>query len=147
MRHQRQGKHLSRNSKERKSLIRGLITSLVLDKKIVTTKTKAEVLKRVVEKVITFSKRYPNLTKQRLFEAIPNKKVVDEMVDTILPLIKDEKSGLTRITKLGRRKGDRAELVCIEWKILPKEEKKPKEIKKELKTEEKKIKKINKNEK
>jgi len=123
MRHQKSGKQLSRNNKQRKSLIRGLMTSLILDKKIVTTKTKAQVLKRNIEKTITYARRAPNLTKQRIYKTIPNKKVVDELVDVILPLLKEEKSGLTKITKLGPREGDRAELVKIEWKILPVEKK------------------------
>ena len=125
MRHQKKGKLFSRDSKARKNLIRGLITALVLNGKIRTTEAKAKLLKRVVEKMINYARRNPRLTKQRLFAWIPNKKVVNKIVSEILPAIKNKKSGITKLIKLGERSGDQAEIVEVEWTIVPKEQEIP----------------------
>lgn len=121
MRHQISGKNLSRNANQRKNLIRGLITSLVLDGHLITTQAKAKVLKRSIDKMFTSVRRIPALTAKRLFAFVPNKKVVDKIISDILPVIEKEKSGLTKLTKVGVSLGDQSPKVLIEWKISPKE--------------------------
>lgn len=117
MRHQRLDKKFSRPSNERKNLLRGLITSLIQDGKIVTSVPKAKYLKRNIDKMITYATRKDGLTKNRLMEHLPNKLAVGKMIDDILPKLGNRKSGFTRTVRMGIRKGDQTELVRIEWCI------------------------------
>lgn len=115
MRHQKKGKLLGRNSNERKNLIRGLITSLVLNNKIQTTETNGKLLKRAIDKMINDSKKNQDLCKQNLYKWVPNKKVLDNLIKNIIPSLGERKTGLTRIIRIGNRKGDNAEMVQVEW--------------------------------
>ena len=57
MRHRNSGRGLSRNSSHRKAMFRNMATSLLQHGRIKTTDIKAKELRRVVERLITLSKR------------------------------------------------------------------------------------------
>ena len=57
MRHNKGYRHLSRNTNQRKALLRGLAISLFEHGRITTTVAKAKELRRVAERLITIAKR------------------------------------------------------------------------------------------
>ena len=59
MRHRKSGRQLGRNSSHRKAMFRNMATSLLEHGRIKTTDAKAKELRRVVERLITLSKRVP----------------------------------------------------------------------------------------
>jgi len=115
MRHQKKIKHLDRNAAGRKALLRGLATSVIIYEKIKTTKAKAKALKPMVEKLITLAKKNDLTAKRELLKVLYHKKAIDKILEVLGPKYKERKGGYTRIIKLGRRAGDAAEMVQIEF--------------------------------
>lgn len=126
MRHRVVGKKLSRNLKQRKALFKNLINALVLRGTIKTTESKAKVVRRLAEKVISRG-RENTLHARRLIAAfLQNKKAVNRIVDELGPLFKKRPGGFTRAVRLGERRGDGAMMVRLELVERPEEKEKPK---------------------
>lgn len=126
------GKQLKRDKNERKALFKGLLSSLVLEESIKTTEQKAKAIKRDADKLVTKAKKETLLAK-RLLEKKLNPKAVKKMLSEVAPRFNNRQGGYTRMVRLGRRFGDDATMVLLEWteKPLPKENKpKEKKIKK-----------------
>lgn len=114
MRHRIAGKKLSRHKDHRKALFKNLINSLIIHGEIKTTESKAKAVRRLVEKLITKGKS-GTLHARRLIAAfLQNKKVVNKIVDELAPIFKERPGGYTRMTRLGRRRGDDAMMVKLE---------------------------------
>ena len=114
MRHLKSGRQLSRNSAHRWALMRNLITALLREEKIRTTDPKAKELRRWVERVITLGKRGDLHARRQAASIVQDKAVVQKLFDSIGPRFKDRPGGYTRITKIGIRHGDAAQMSIIE---------------------------------
>ncbi len=119
MRHRVAGHRLKRSSSHRRALFRNLITELFRHGRIKTTHAKARAVRADAEKLITLAKR--SLEKEndvherrRVLRTITDKKVVEELFETIAPEYKDRPGGYTRIIKLGPRQGDAAPMAILE---------------------------------
>jgi len=122
MRHKIAGKRLSRSVGPRNALRRILVKQLFEFERIRTTRAKAEAIRNQSEKLITLAKRgnaaeaasskvhARRLAASRLNDA----KIVKKLFDEIAPRYTERKGGYTRLTKLGQRDGDRADLVLLE---------------------------------
>jgi len=137
MRHRVKGRKLSRDSAQRKALFKSLINNLVLHGEIKTTQTKALAIRGLTDKLITKGKKQTLHARRLILSFLQNKKAVNKIVDELAPLFKDKKSGFTRVTKIGNRKGDDALMVKIELTRKPEKKKEDKKGKKEIKKEEK----------
>lgn len=115
MRHRNKGKILDRKKAPRKALLRNLATSVILYEKIKTTTTKAKAVKPLVEKMVTIAKKNDLTARRRLLEVLYNKKAVAKALEVLGPRYQTRKGGYTRITKIGIRKGDGAEVSQIEF--------------------------------
>lgn len=113
MRHQKKGKVLDRKKAARESLLKNLAANLIMCKKIKTTLAKAKTVQPIVEKLITLSKENNLTTRRKLLAYLPEK-VVNKLLIEIGPYYKEKKGGYSRILKIGKRLGDRAEIVQIE---------------------------------
>jgi large subunit ribosomal protein L17 len=123
MRHRIKGKHLGRNTKQRKALRLGLTTQLIEHERIETTLAKAQFVRDHVEKLITTAKRGlahsdPNraIHARRIAGSRLNndRAIVGKLFNTLAPRYETRPGGYTRIIKLGPRKGDAAEMVLLE---------------------------------
>lgn len=114
MPHQIAGRHLNRNSSQRKALFKGLVTQVLQHERIETTEAKAKAVRGDVEKIITLAKRGDVHSRRLVLKTVADKKVVEKLFDTIGPRYKDRNGGYTRIIKLGQRHGDAAEMVLLE---------------------------------
>ena len=137
MRHRVKGRKLSRDLAQRKALFKGLINSLVLHGQIKTTESKAKSIKGLTDKLISKGKKQTLHARRLIAAFLQNKKAVNRIVDELAPLFKNRKSGFTKITRIGRRRGDDALMVKIELVEKPKakEEKKDKKEGKETSQE------------
>ncbi len=122
MRHQVAGFKLGRSKDQRLALRRNLIRQLFEHEKIETTKTKALAIRSEAEKLITVAKNSQpgsdmdkvnarRLVASRLGNAAGT---VQKLFDEIAPRYEKRNGGYTRISKLGPRLGDAAEMVIIE---------------------------------
>jgi large subunit ribosomal protein L17 len=129
MRHQVRGRKLNRTASHRKALLRNLATSLFEYKKVNTTLAKAKELRPYAEHLITKAKialqneksgllpegQKVDIHNRRLVgKVITNKAVLQELFDTIAPLVEERHGGYCRITKIGNRRGDAGKSAIIE---------------------------------
>jgi large subunit ribosomal protein L17 len=154
------GRQFSRDTNQRKSLFKSLISSLILDESIKTTLEKAKAIKGDVDKIINKAKRGDEKLAVQLLQRNLGIAEMKKVIKDLAPRLSGRTSGYTRIIKLGRRFSDNAPMVIMEWVIkkeikapelkdknkikeLPagKNEKQLKEEKKKTKTTEKKDKK------
>lgn len=115
MRHRVSGKKLGRNRNERKALFKNLTSSLILHGEIKTTEAKAKAIKKLVDRLVTRAKQQTLSARRLLTAFLQDKKVVSRLVDEIAPKFKERQSGFTRILRLGKREGDQAMMVKIEF--------------------------------
>ncbi len=114
MRHQKRGRILKRKKGPRRALLRILAKELILHGKIKTTEGKAKELKRYFDRLVRTAQKDSLASKRKLFGELKDRAVVNKLTKELKEQLKKRKSGHTRITKLGQRKGDRAPIVQIE---------------------------------
>lgn len=114
MRHRKTGKILGRVKAPREALLRGLATSVVLYEKVRTTKAKAHAVQPLVERMITLAKAKSPASSRRIGETLYTEGAVKKAVEVLGPRYAARAGGYTRITKIGRRLGDAAEMVVLE---------------------------------
>ena len=114
MRHKVAGWKLGRNTAHRRSLLRNLVTSLILEERVETTVPKAKAARPHVEKMITLGKRGDLAARRRALAYLMTSAAVDKLFDTIAPRFGDRQGGYLRIVRTGFQKGDGAEKAFIE---------------------------------
>lgn len=117
MRHRKAGRKLGRTTSHRESLLRNMVTSLLLYEKIITTVAKAKELRRLAEKMITLAKREDLHARRQAAQVIKDEKVLKKLFETLGARYQGRNGGYTRITRLGFRGGDGAPLAAIELVI------------------------------
>ncbi|HLH43091.1 MAG TPA: 50S ribosomal protein L17 [Bryobacteraceae bacterium] len=114
MRHRRGGYKLKRDIGARRSLLKGLVTSVIEQERVVTTVPKAKAVRPLVEKMITLAKR-DNLHARRQAAAyLETPAAVKKLFDKLGTRFGQRKGGYTRVVRLGWRKGDGAEQAMVE---------------------------------
>jgi large subunit ribosomal protein L17 len=114
MRHHRNKQRLSLNRGQRKALIRNLARNLLLKERIITTQARAKVVRGDIDHLINLAKR-ANLSARRQVAAfLAEKDIVNLLFKEIAPRFRSRTSGFTRLLRLGRRRGDNAQLVLLE---------------------------------
>jgi large subunit ribosomal protein L17 len=105
---------LGRKPAKRISMMRNLVTSLILYESIRTTRTRAKIIQPVLDRMITKAKtRPPHIAVRFLNRIVTDKNASRKVFEVLLDRYKGRTSGFARIAPLGRRKGDGAELVEI----------------------------------
>ena len=112
--HRVAGRNLSRYKDQRKALLRGLTVELIQHERIVTTLAKAKETRIVAEKLITHGKKGGLHHRRVALSQVPNKAAVKKVFDDLAPRYEERPGGYTRITKLGPRQGDGAQMAVIE---------------------------------
>ena len=114
MRHKESGWRLGRNTAHRRSLLRNLVTSLILEERVETTVIKAKAMRPNVEKMITLGKRGDLSARRQAAAYLMTREAVTKLFDTIAPRYGDRNGGYLRIIRAGWKKGDGAEKAFIE---------------------------------
>ena len=114
MRHQRAGKKLGRDSAHRKALYSNLAGALIEHGRIRTTVTKAKAVKPIAEQMITLGRRGDLHARRQATAFLRSRDIVHLLFAEVAPRFKDRPGGYTRITKIGPRAGDAAEMAYLE---------------------------------
>jgi large subunit ribosomal protein L17 len=129
MRHSKARYQLNRFSSWRKATVISLAKSLLKYEQIQTTLVRAKSARPLVENIIADAKTNTLANKRRAFAVLGEHRLVNTVYTEIAPRFKDINGGFTRILKLGKRRGDNAEMVLFELtkkkekKVKPKAEK------------------------
>ena len=105
---------LGRATDARMAMLRGLVTYLFENGKIETTLTRAKEVSSLAEKMITIAKTETLANKRNVMAFITKEDVATKLFKEIAPKYADRNGGYTRITKIGPRRGDAAEMAIIE---------------------------------
>lgn len=114
MRHHISGRKLSRPTAHRLLMLRSMTTDLIRHESVKTTDAKAKEVRRMTEKVITLGKKGNLHHRRQALAILTDETVVNKVFDELGSRYKDRQGGYTRITKLGPRKGDAAEMAVLE---------------------------------
>ena len=114
MRHRNAGYKLGRNTSHRRALLRNLVTSILMEDRVVTTVTKAKAARPHVEKLITLGKRGDLHARRQAHAYLMTDDVVKRLFETVAPRYGDRQGGYLRIVRTGFQKGDGAEKAFIE---------------------------------
>jgi large subunit ribosomal protein L17 len=114
MRHKVAGWKLGRTTAHRRSVLRNLVTSLILEERIATTVPKAKAMRPRVEKMISLGKRGSLPARRQALAYLMSQAAVDKLFDTIGPRFGDRNGGYLRIVRTGWQKGDGADKAFVE---------------------------------
>ncbi|MEK6650941.1 MAG: 50S ribosomal protein L17 [Bacteroidota bacterium] len=124
MRHQNTGRKLTRTASHRRATRAALSVAIITHKRITTTVAKAKEARMVVERLITRAKnavagetgeKPKNIHARRIcFAFLRDRAALTTLFSDIAPKVAQRPGGYTRVVKLGRRKGDGAEMAVIE---------------------------------
>ncbi len=115
MRHNKKFNHLGRKSAHRKAMLSNMASSLILNKRIITTVAKAKALRVYVEPLITRSKEDNTSNRRLVFSYLQNKFAVTELFREISTKVATRPGGYTRIIRMpNMRAGDAADMCMME---------------------------------
>jgi large subunit ribosomal protein L17 len=95
-------------------MVANLATELFRHGRITTTKSKAKTMQPVAERMITFARRGDLHARRQVLTVIRDKDVVHKLFADIGPAAANRNGGYTRVTAIGPRKGDNAQMAVIE---------------------------------
>lgn len=95
-------------------MLSNMATSLFRHERIRTTEAKAKELRPYAERLITLARRGDVHARRQAARRIRDKEALKKLFDTIGPRYAARPGGYTRILKLGRRKGDGAEMAIVQ---------------------------------
>ena len=110
---------LGRTTAQRTAMLRAMVTFLLENGKIETTNTRAKEVQAMAEKMITTAKDNTLHNRRLVLAFVTKEDVVSKLFSEIAPKYADRKyadrnGGYTRVTKIGPRRGDGAEMAVIE---------------------------------
>jgi large subunit ribosomal protein L17 len=114
MRHRHAGKLLGRSYEHRKALYRNLMIALIDHRRIKTTLAKAKAVQPEIEKLITVAREDTNHARRMALSTLDSKVAMRKLFTFAPQDYSGRNGGYTRITKLGPRMGDGAEMALIE---------------------------------
>ncbi len=142
MRHKKAGRQFGRDTSSRRAMLRNLAANLITHERIETTDAKAKELRRVAEKLITKATRLGKVAYTSQGELTDTDKakrlhasrqvgsyvprwgvstdgtkvdIVEKVLVDLAKRFEGRPGGYTRITKLGPRRGDGAQMSIIEF--------------------------------
>ena len=108
------GYKLQRNASARKALLRGLVTSVIVEERITTTVTKAKAAAPLVDKMITLAKKGDLAARRKAASYLMTPASVQKLFDKMGSRFGQRNGGYTRVVKLAWRQGDGAETAILE---------------------------------
>ena len=105
---------LGRDTAHRTAMLRGLVTFFFENGKIETTATRAKEVQAMAEKMITIAKTDSLHNKRMVLSFVTKEDVTKKLFTIIAPKYADRNGGYTRVTRIGPRRGDAAEMAVLE---------------------------------
>ena len=110
----KRGRRMGGDAAHQKAMLGNLVASLIAAESLVTTETKAKMLRPVAEKCITAARKGGVHQHRQVVALIRDRDMAHKLFDEIAPRYADRPGGYTRILKLGPRPGDNAPMARIE---------------------------------
>lgn len=98
----------------RKALLKGLVTSVIEQERVITTVPKAKAVRPLVEKMITLAKRDTLHARRQAAAFLETPAAVQKLFDKLGARFAQRNGGYTRIVRVGWRQGDGAEQAMLE---------------------------------
>ena len=105
---------LGKTTSPRMAMLRQQVTDLLDNGRMETTITRAKEIAPLAEKMITLGKAKDLAAYRQALAFITREDVAKKVFDEIAPKYAERNGGYTRITRLGARRGDAAEVAVIE---------------------------------
>jgi large subunit ribosomal protein L17 len=115
VRHRSGHRKLGRTAAHRRALFRNLSTSVIAEEKVITTVEKAKEIRPIVEKLVTLAKEDTLHGRKTAHSYLKDKATVVKLFTEVGPRFKSRPGGYLRITRIGVRPGDNAEMAQIEF--------------------------------
>ncbi len=115
MRHKIAGRHFGRTANQRKALLRGVISALLLHERIETTIARAKEARKLAERLITLGVRGDLNSRRVAVSTLANKEAVTKLFNTIAPRLQGRNGGYLRIVQTRRRVNDGAGMAVLEF--------------------------------
>lgn len=94
-------------------MARNLLTSLMMEKRIITTEGKAKYIKPIADKVLRSAVDANDATKRRLAAIFTNNTATKELFGNIVPKLPKSTGSYIRIIKINSRAGDQADQAAV----------------------------------
>ena len=105
---------LGKTTAQRMAMLRQQVTDLLDKGRMETTVTRAKEIAPMAEKTITLGKAKDLASYRQALSFITREDVAKKVFDEVAPKYADRNGGYTRITRIGARRGDAAEMAVIE---------------------------------
>ena len=105
---------LGKTTAQRMAMLRQQVTDFLDKGRMETTVTRAKEIAPMAEKMITLGKAKDLASYRQALSIITREDVAKKVFDEIAPKYADRNGGYTRITRIGARRGDAAEVAVIE---------------------------------
>ena len=105
---------LGKTTAQRMAMLRQQVTDLRDEGRMETTITRAKEIAPMAEKMITLGKAKDLNAYRQALSFITREDVAKKVFDELAPKYADRNGGYTRITRIGVRRGDAAEVAVIE---------------------------------
>ena len=105
---------LGMTTAQRMAMLRQQVTDLLDKGRMETTVTRAKEIAPMAEKMITLGKAKDLNAYRQALSFITREDVAKKVFDELAPKYADRNGGYTRITRIGVRRGDAAEVAVIE---------------------------------
>ena len=105
---------LGKATAQRMAMLRQQVTDFLDKGRMETTVTRAKEIAPMAEKMISLGKAKDLASYRQALTFITREDVAKKVFDEIAPKYADRNGGYTRITRIGARRGDAAEVAVIE---------------------------------
>ena len=105
---------LGKPTDQRMAMFRQQVTDFLEKGRMETTITRAKEIGPMAEKMITLGKKNTIASRRDALSFITKEDVVTKLFSEIAPGYAERNGGYTRITRIGPRRGDAAEMAVIE---------------------------------
>ena len=107
------GRKFGRKRDQRRALLKGLATSLVMHGKIETTLPKAKESVRYIEKLVTKAKKGGLHNRRQVIAGLSTQEAAFRLFDVIAPQLTGRNSGHVAVKRTALRVGDGAQMATI----------------------------------
>ena len=120
---------LGRTSSQRKALLRDLVSDLIINDRIKTTKARAKEVQKLADKMVTLGKRGDLHARRQAVKVLRNElatveetedaiiveSVVQKLFNDVAPRFETRNGGYTRVLNAEARRGDGAPMAILEF--------------------------------
>ena len=105
---------LGKTTDQRMAMLRQQVTDFLGSGRMETTYTRAKEVSSMAEKMITLGKKKNLAAYRQALSFITREDVAKKIFDELAPKYAERSGGYTRVTRIGPRRGDAAEMAVIE---------------------------------